>query len=124
MAQGSGKKLSSVGKGKKSGGSQKRKSNKQISCHKGPRKIYKAKGRKGTEARQDVLTAKAINKKNEALCSAKAIASGTRFFLNDVKKVGKQELSDQNKIRNKKDDQEKKLTGRLKEQLRKLGREI
>jgi hypothetical protein len=120
MAQGSSNKL---GGSRKSGGSQKRKSNKQISCHKGPRKIYKAKGRKAGEARPDVATAKAINKKNEAIVSAKAIASGTRFYLNDVKAVGKKELSAQEKVRNKKEDHQKKLSGRLREQLRKLGRE-
>mmetsp|Transcript_27094 Transcript_27094/g.45158 ORF Transcript_27094/g.45158 Transcript_27094/m.45158 type:complete len:122 (+) Transcript_27094:59-424(+) len=119
MAQGSGKKMSSC---KKSGGAVKRKSNKNVN-YKGPRKIYKAKGRKSIEARDDVVTAKAINKKNEAICSAKAMASGTRFYLNDVKAVGKKELSAQEKIRNKKHDHEKKLTGRLREQLRKLGRE-
>ena len=118
MAQG----LAKVAKARKqSGGAQKRKNAKVVS--KG-RKTYNPKGRKAVEFKEDNETSKALARKTEAYVSAKAIARGSRFFLSDVKEVGKKELNVQEKLRNKKEEKEKKMDQRLKEQLRKLGREV
>jgi hypothetical protein len=117
MAQGSAK----LSKAKRSAGSQKKAAKHVLS--KG-RKTYKPKGRKATETRTDVDTTKAINRKNEAVVSAKAMSEGTRFFLTDMKAKGKKELTEQEGARNKKEIKEKKMEDRIKEQLRKLGREV
>mmetsp|Transcript_1964 Transcript_1964/g.2748 ORF Transcript_1964/g.2748 Transcript_1964/m.2748 type:complete len:120 (-) Transcript_1964:44-403(-) len=118
MAQGSGK----LGKANKSSGSRRRKAQKHLT-YKGRRKAYNPKGKKAVQKREETETSKAINRRNEAILSAKAINSGTRFFLNDVKEVGRKEIDDQLKLRNRKEDREKKLSDRLKGQLRKLGRD-
>mmetsp|Transcript_14299 Transcript_14299/g.22045 ORF Transcript_14299/g.22045 Transcript_14299/m.22045 type:complete len:120 (+) Transcript_14299:62-421(+) len=119
MAQGNGK----LGKGAKSSGSQRRKAQKN-QAYKGRRKVYNPKGKKAVQNREETQTSKAINRRNEAILSAKAINCGTRFFLSDVKEVGKKEINDQLKLRSKKEDREKKLSDRLRGQLRKLGREV
>jgi hypothetical protein len=113
MAQG----LAKVAKARKqSGGAQKRKNAKVVT--KG-RKTYNPKGRKAVEFKEDHETSKALARKTEAHVSAKAIARGSRFFLSDVKEVGKKELNVQEKLRNKKEEKEKKMDQRLKEQLTK-----
>mmetsp|Transcript_40688 Transcript_40688/g.46243 ORF Transcript_40688/g.46243 Transcript_40688/m.46243 type:complete len:120 (-) Transcript_40688:264-623(-) len=118
MAQGNGK----LGKAKKSGGSSKRLARRH-QTYKGPRKIYNPKGKKGIEARGEMETSKTINRRNEAIVSAKALSSGTRFFLSDVKETGKKELSIQHKSRSKKENKDKRITDRLRTQLNKLDRE-
>lgn len=119
MAQGSGK----LPKSKKSTGSQKRKVVAKKKVSKG-RKLYATKGQKGFAAKQGVETTKAINRKNEATVAARAIGAGDRFFLNDIKEVGKKELNQQTKERSKKERNAHKLTDRIKDQLRQLGRDV
>jgi hypothetical protein len=87
------------------------------------RKTVGAKGRKADYAKQIMETSKNIAKKNELAASAKAVASGHTFFLNDIKEYGKKELEKQNRQRNKTETKSTDLTKRLKDQLRKLGKE-
>ncbi len=119
MAQG----VAKIAKGlrKKSDGAQKKKSAKAVS--KG-RKTFNPKGRRAVEFKETAETSKALARKTEAYVSAKAIAQGSRFFLSDVKQAGSEELQVQEKVRNKKEEHEKKIDQRLREQLRKLGREV
>jgi len=113
MAQGNRK----LGKPKKSAGASKRKTVSKKKLGKGP-KQFAAKGRK--KQKQEEETTKAINRKNEALLSAKALGSGGTFFLSDIQEVGKKEINKQVKARNKKQANAQKLTDRLQEQLKKL----
>lgn len=113
MAQGSRK----LGKPKKSAGAQRRKTITKKKLGKGP-KHFAAKGR--NKLKEEEETSKAINRKNEAIVSAKALGAGNTFFLKDIKKVGKKELDKQVKQRNKKQANAQKLTDRLQEQLKKL----
>ena len=86
-------------------------------------KTHKPKGRKITAANQEAHTSKSINKKNEAMASARAQGAGHSFFLNDIVEVGKKTLNEQNRVRNKREATHKKkknLSGRLEEQLKKL----
>lgn len=125
MAQGLakiGKAAASAPNKKKSGGAAQKRKNANVAT-KG-RKTYNPKGRKAVELRENFETSKALARKTEAYVSAKAIARGSRFFLTDVKEVGKNELKTQEKLRNKQEEKEKKMDQRLKEQLRKLGREV
>mmetsp|Transcript_5600 Transcript_5600/g.7969 ORF Transcript_5600/g.7969 Transcript_5600/m.7969 type:complete len:121 (-) Transcript_5600:256-618(-) len=119
MAQGGAK----LGKAKKSAGSQRRKQVVKKTVGKG-RKAYKAKGRKGAVEREKNETSKAINRKNEALVCARAVGSGDRFFLKDIRETGKKEIDQQNKERYRKENKSAKVTDRLKDQLKKLGREV
>lgn len=77
MAQGNHK----LGKAKRSGGSQKRKTVKSVK-----------KKRKGSAAIENnrgiVATTKAINSKNERIVAAKACNAGTNFFLKDISDKG------------------------------------
>ena len=119
MAQGSG--LKQLKKAPKSAGSQKRKVVKS--------KATPSKGRKHKSARrphalhaakpQESIT-KQINKRNEALVAAKAVASGNKFFLKDIADRGTKEHVQQIKARDKKQDKNTKMTGRLKEQIKQL----
>jgi hypothetical protein len=84
---------------------------------KGPKQIA-AKGRK--KQRQEEEITRSINRKNEAITSARALGAGNSFFLKDIKEAGKQELDKQVKRRNKKQANAQKLTDRLQEQLKKL----
>uniref|UniRef100_A0A7S1D0M4 Uncharacterized protein n=1 Tax=Cyclophora tenuis TaxID=216820 RepID=A0A7S1D0M4_CYCTE len=120
MAQGSGK----LAKAKKSGGAQKRKVVRGKKKPSKGRKYHAPKGRKAASQSADLETTKAINRKNEALLSAKAVGDGTRFFLSDVKETGKKELNAQLKARSKKEDKATRMCDRVKEQLRKMGREV
>lgn len=122
MAQGSAK----LNKTKKSAGSQKRKVvTKKTQLSKG-RKEYATKGRKRGSAQEEKDTTKAINKRIEAIASAKAVGAGTCFFLNEIKELGKSELKKQHQQRTKKENNNNanKLTDRMKDQLRKVGHEM
>lgn len=112
-----------MGAAKKSKGSQKRKTmNAKKKVPKG-RKNHVPKGYKGYLAKQQAETTKAINRKNEALTSAKAMGGGNTFFLSDIKDQGAKELAEQESARGKKEDKKTKLEDRLKDQLRKLGKD-
>lgn len=70
-----------LGKSKKSSGSQKKKGGKAVKhTRKGSSKIENNKAH--------IETTKAINKKNERLVAAKALNSGTNFFLKDIAERG------------------------------------
>jgi hypothetical protein len=77
MAQGNHK----LGKAKRSGGSQRRKSVKAVK-----------KARKGSanieNNKHHIATSKAINRKNERIVAAKAMSRGTNFFMNEISTRG------------------------------------
>lgn len=87
------------------------------------RVVINAKGRKLAQLAQVVETSKNIAKKNELAASAKAVASGHTFFLNDIKEHGKKELAKQHRNRHQTENKSTDLTKRLKDQLRKLGQD-
>lgn len=121
MAQGNGK----LGKAQKSKGSQKRKVvRKKTSLSKG-RKSFQTKKHNlqnniHIQAERD--TTKAINRRNEIIVAAKAVSSGTRFFMKDVSEKGTKEMKKQLDERNKKQTKQKasKLSERLEDQLKKV----
>ena len=119
MAQGSAK----LGKAKKSAGAQRRKAKCAKAISKG-RKQFNMKGRKqNNSAREELMTTKSINKKNESIVAAKAVSVGTKFFLNDISEKGSKEMNQQLKARSKKENKATKVSDRLKAQLRKLNGE-
>lgn len=118
MAQGLKKSIG--GKKKKSGAAVKKQQKQKVT--KG-RVTISAKGKKAIFAKQNMETSKNIAKKNELAASARAVSSGHTFFLNDIKEHGKKELEKQNRKRNKAENKSTDLTKRLKDQLRKLGRD-
>lgn len=124
MAQGSGK-LNKAGGGKsshkrgKAAVAAKKKKVSKGRRHHRPRRTHAV---ASLRAESDI--AKAINRKNEAIISAKAVGEGTRFFLGDVTAAGSKELKAQMQTRNKKETKAEKMTDRVKEQLRKLGRDV
>mmetsp|Transcript_44087 Transcript_44087/g.134238 ORF Transcript_44087/g.134238 Transcript_44087/m.134238 type:complete len:121 (-) Transcript_44087:1771-2133(-) len=120
MAQGKG----NFGAAKKSAGSQKKKAVRQKKKVSKGWKTHAAKGRKAQSARAEAETSKAINRKNEAFVSAKAISAGDKLFLTDIKESGKKELADQSAAKRKREGKSTKVSDRLKDQLRKLGREV
>ncbi len=118
MAQG----LKKAGNRKKSAAAtkkQQKKVNKKLS--KG-RLTFKTKGRKAAVANQKIETSKAINKKNEALASSRAVSAGHTFFLKEIKQTGEKEIAKnhRNQARNEKKND---LSSRLKSQLRKMGQD-
>ena len=121
MAQGSSGKL---GKAQKSKGSQKRqavRNKKTIS--KGRKRYSSTKQNANTSHRmEEERTTKSINHRNETLVAAKAVSSGTRFFLSDMKQRGTQEMKKQIKERNKKQSKQtaSKLSNRLEQSLVKV----
>mmetsp|Transcript_10098 Transcript_10098/g.12799 ORF Transcript_10098/g.12799 Transcript_10098/m.12799 type:complete len:119 (+) Transcript_10098:157-513(+) len=118
MAQGG--KLKKLGGGKqKSVASTKKKATKQLS--KG-RKIFKSKGREAIIGKEIQDTSKAINKKNEISVCAKAVSAGGTFFMSDIKDAGKREINRLNRNQRQAERGSNKLSSRLKEQLRKMGR--
>lgn len=118
MAQGNLKKLK---KAPKSAGSQKRKAVKSVKTQSKGRKLKKARSVAAVQSSTSIeQVSKQINKKNEALVAAKAVSAGNKFFLNDIAERGMKEHKDQIRARNKKQDMSKKLTGRIKEQIKKL----
>jgi len=62
--------------------------------------------------------------KNETAVSARAVGAGDRFFLTDLTDKGKKKLNDMERERNKKEDRATKLSDKLRDQLRKLGRDV
>lgn len=118
MAQGNLKKLK---KAPRSAGSQKRKTVRNKTTKAKGRKQHNARRTQAVEsARHQVSTSKSINRKNEAIVAAKAIASGAGFSLRDISERGSKEHKQQLKAREKKQDKSTKLTGRLKDQIKKL----
>ena len=116
MAQGF--KIKSKAPAKKAKASQKQKQKpKQLS--KG-RKAFSAKGRKVALAKQDAETSKAINRKNEVEVAARAMGSGDRFFLSDIKVAGKKEIGKNKRQLRKKESKSIKMSERLTQQLNKL----
>lgn len=123
MAQGQGK-LSAKGGGggrRKSKAAQKKQAVKAKTATKNRRKHFSASRHVASRAAEEQTT-KAINKKNESLIAAKAVGVGTKFFLGDITEKGSKELERQVKQRDKK-QQGSKATDRLKDQLKKLGRD-
>lgn len=110
-------KLKSKAPAKKSKANQKKPKNKLFS--KG-RKEFSAKGRKRALAKQDADTSKAINRKNEVTVAARAVGSGSRFFLNDIKEAGKKEIGKKNAELRKRESKSVKMSERLTQQLNKL----
>ncbi len=124
MAQGGKLKKPANGKQKaKSAASLRKQQKKQLTVTKG-RKTFNAKGRKAVQTRDIQSATKAINKKNEAMISAKAVSAGNTFFLNDIKDKGKKEINRQKQNQLKKERGSNKLTSKLKKQLRKMGKDI
>jgi hypothetical protein len=117
MAQG----LKKVGNKKKSAASAKRQQSKKLA--KG-RKTFKAKGKKAISERQEVITSKAINKKNEITASARAVNAGNTFFLNELKESGKREMQRLQRNQTRVEKKTNTLSARLKDQLRKMGKEV
>lgn len=112
-------------KAKKSAGAQRKKVVKKAKKSTKGWTTHKAKGRKAGMARQEADTTRAINAKNEAIVSAKAVSAGNTFFLNDIKKTGRAELAKNDQAREKKETKKSnKLTNRLKDQLKKLGKDM
>ena len=112
-------------KAKKSAGGQRKKAVKKAKKSSKGWMTHKAKGRKAGMARQEAETTRAINAKNEAIVSAKAVSAGNTFFLNDIKKTGREELAKNDQAREKKETKKSnKLTNRLKDQLKKLGKDL
>jgi len=120
MAQGGSKIKSSKPNPKKSNRptqkTQKKKKQKQVS--KGW-KTFAAKGRKASQAKQEISTSKAINRKNEIAVAARAVGSGAKFALKDLKEAGKKEVL-KNKDALRKREAKSKMSERMKEQLNKL----
>mmetsp|Transcript_19897 Transcript_19897/g.25624 ORF Transcript_19897/g.25624 Transcript_19897/m.25624 type:complete len:120 (+) Transcript_19897:134-493(+) len=111
-----------LAKAKKSGGAQRRQVSRKKALNKG-QKTFKAKGlASDIRLRDEHDTTKAINRKNESLVAAKAVKTGTNFFLTDMTERGskqmKKEISDRNKKQNK--HKASKLTDRLQDQLKKV----
>jgi hypothetical protein len=115
MAQGSTK----LGKAKHKVGAQKRKSIKS--------KRIVTKGQKVKKPTIHVPyvqvekdATKAINRKNEAIVAAKAMTTGTRFFLSDVKENGKKEMKKQHMVRDKKEKKKTSVADKVRGQIDKL----
>lgn len=117
MAQG----LKKAGAKKKSAASIKKMQNRKLA--KG-RKSYAAKGRKAAAAKQEIATSKAINKKNEVTASARAVGAGNTFFLQELKEAGKKEIKRLNRNQIRVEKKTNTLTARLKDQLKKMGKEV
>ncbi len=123
MAQGIGK-LSKSSKSK-SGGATKKKVVRTKTVTKG-RKDFKPKNINASVI-DKLETTKAINRKNEIGVAAKAVSVGTKFFMQDVTQSGQQAHKKQIQIRDKKQMKSSSMastSNRLKEKLRKLGREV
>jgi len=88
------------------------------------RKIFSAKGRKAVGAKHEIATSKAICKKNEITASARAIGAGKKFFLQELKEKGDKEnlKLKRNQIRVEK--KTNTLSAKLKESLRKMGKDV
>mmetsp|Transcript_2366 Transcript_2366/g.3368 ORF Transcript_2366/g.3368 Transcript_2366/m.3368 type:complete len:137 (-) Transcript_2366:314-724(-) len=109
---------------KKSVAAMKKQQRKQALTASKGRRTIQAKGRKLMETKPIQNATKAINKKNEILASAKAVAAGNTFFLNEIKEKGNKEIHRMNQSKVKKETGSNKLSSRLKKQLRKMGRDV
>ena len=119
MVQGGSKIKSSKPNPKKSNRpTQKTQKKKQKQVSKGW-KTFAAKGRKASQAKQEISTSKAINRKNEIAVAARAVGSGAKFALKDLKEAGKKEVL-KNKDALRKKEAKSKMSERMKEQLNKL----
>ena len=58
------------------------------------------------------------------MTAAKALGAGNTFSLNDIKETGKKRLKELNTEKRKKEHNAAKQSDRVKEQLRKLGRDV
>ncbi len=88
------------------------------------RKTFRAKGRNAVIEKQETSTSKAINKKNEIRASARAVGAGNTFFLNELKESGKKEIQRLNRNQTRIEKKTNTLSARLKDQLRKMGKDI
>ena len=82
-------------------------------------KTFAAKGRKASQAKQEIQTSKAINRKNEIAVAARVVGAGNTFALKDLKEAGKKEVM-KNKDVLRKRESKSKQSERLKVQLNKL----
>jgi hypothetical protein len=125
MAQGSSK----LSKPPKSSGALKKKVVRTKTVTKG-RKDYKTKhtnNNNNAAVIDNVTTTKAINRKNEIHVAAKAVSVGTQFFCKDIATLGQRECTQKLQQRDKKElksSTNSTSSNRLKEQLRKLGRDV
>lgn len=118
MAQGGN--LNKLKKATKSAGAQRRKTGKHMTQAKGRVQKNARRTHAVRDARPQTQISKEINRKNEKIVAAKAVASGQNFRLTDLAEKGKKEHKSQLKARDKKQDTSTKLTGRLKDQIKKL----
>lgn len=88
------------------------------------RKSFNAKGRKVDHMKEEADISKAINKKNEAIVAAKVINSGSKLILSDVHKAGSKQLEKSVRQKVKHENKATSLSDRLKDQLKKIGREL
>ena len=117
MAQGTLKKLKQA---PKSAGAAKRKVVRSKALSKGRKHKNARRSHAVQSAKPEVNVTKQINKKNEAIVAAKAVASGDRFFLKDIADSGTKEHKGQIKARDKKQDKSTNFSGRLKDQIQQL----
>lgn len=118
MVQGGGK----LAKSLKSKGAQRRQTVRKKALGKGRKQFRAKKLKTDLHLRSEHDTTKNINKKNEALVAAKAVSSGTNFFLKDMADRGSREFKKQITERNKKQNKQQatRLTDRLQTQLKKV----
>jgi hypothetical protein len=88
------------------------------------RKSFDPKGRKVDHIKEENDISKAINKKNEAIVASKAIRAGSRFFCSDVAMVGNKQLEKSSRVQIKHENKSTSLSDRLKDQLKKIERDI
>ena len=86
MAQGGG--LKKLKKASKSAGSQRRKTVRSKTSTKGRKQKHARRTHAVNSARPQEVISKQINKKNESLAAAKAIACGMKFTLTDLSEKG------------------------------------
>ena len=81
-------------------------------------KTFKSKHTNTIGYKENENVTKQIQKKNEAITSARAISNGSRFFLSDINDHGKNEIKKQKKELLKKESNNDFLT-KMKKQLKK-----
>ena len=118
MAQGGSKLAKSAKPNPKRRATQQKQKKKQKQLSKGW-KTFAAKGRKASQAKQEIQTSKAINRKNEIAVAARVVGAGNTFALKDLKEAGKKEVM-KNKDVLRKRESKSKQSERLKVQLNKL----
>ena len=88
------------------------------------RKSINPKGRKIDQIKEETDVSKAINKKNEAIVAAKVISSGSKLKLSDVRNVGSNHLEKSVQKKVKHENKSTSLSDRLKDQLKKIERDL